>query len=215
MGNSDPIIVMLFVILAPGIPAYILYSRLPPEKTIVTGPFKGLEVQLTGAFAAYFLLVLVAMGFMMTLLNRRREWLQSSQYETWIVKGELALEAGGPPARLTEALITFSPRLFEVQNDGSFYTVLPLQTGMQGKATTMQIESRPYNTAVVHLSKNAAPREYGTAHEIEFDTVNHIININSPIVLKAPGSKYADTLGYEPSSNPDAQGYEPMVVPDP
>ena len=51
------------VLLLPLVPAYILYKTLP-SRTTVTGPFRGLNIQLTGAFGGYFLLVLFSSGFL-------------------------------------------------------------------------------------------------------------------------------------------------------
>ena len=48
------------ILLLPLFPAYILYKFLPASETDVSGPYKGLSVKLKGAFAGYFLLVLVA-----------------------------------------------------------------------------------------------------------------------------------------------------------
>ena len=49
------------VLLLPLVPAYVLYRTLPSD-TKVFGPFKGLNIQLSGAFAGYFLLVLFSSG---------------------------------------------------------------------------------------------------------------------------------------------------------
>ena len=51
------------ILLLPLFPAYILYKNLPSE-TVVKGPFKGLNIQLTGSFGGYFLLVLFSSGFL-------------------------------------------------------------------------------------------------------------------------------------------------------
>jgi hypothetical protein len=210
MGDYDPIVMILVILLAPGIPAYILYSRLPPERTIVKGPFKGFQLDLTGAFAAYFLLVIVSISFIVTFMSKRRQWYEErAQFETWVVNGKLEGEDSAAP--LTDASITFSPRLVEIRSDGSFFTVVSLQTGGPGKSTTMQIEHPLYNTAVVHLSKRASPRGYGSPYKLDIDTVEHEINIMTPIVLKEPPKRYVDTLAYQPA---DTFAYQPQLDPD-
>ena len=201
MGDYNPIVVFLVVLLAPGIPAYILYSRLPPEKTIVNGPFKGFQVQLTGAFAAYFVLVLLAMSFMVTFLSKRRVWYANEQFVTWIVKGELKFDDSSG-AKIGDANITFSPRLVEVRGDGSFFTVVPLPTGMQRNATTMQIDHPLYDPKVVHLSPAASPKGYGTPQALEFDTTDHVINIPDPILLKPKAKGYVEETAYQPQLVP-------------
>lgn len=59
------------LLLVPLAPAYILYRKLPSD-TVVKGPFKGLTVQLTGAFAGYFVLVLVGSGLFSYLEQARQ-----------------------------------------------------------------------------------------------------------------------------------------------
>jgi len=59
------------LLLVPLVPAYILYRNLPSE-TKVSGPFKGLNLQLTGAFAGYFVLVLFGSGLFHYLEQARR-----------------------------------------------------------------------------------------------------------------------------------------------
>jgi hypothetical protein len=58
------ILYMAIAFLLPLVPAYFLYRSLP-SKAVVHGPFKGLNVQLSGAFAGYFLLVLIMQGFVL------------------------------------------------------------------------------------------------------------------------------------------------------
>jgi hypothetical protein len=60
-------IYMVYLVLAlllPLAPAYLLYKNLP-STAVVSGPFKGLTVQLSGAFAAYFILVLMVQGYIL------------------------------------------------------------------------------------------------------------------------------------------------------
>ncbi|POY34956.1 hypothetical protein C3K47_17795 [Solitalea longa] len=59
---NNQLVYLVVITLLPIIPAYILYKTLP-SKTSVKGPFKGLTLNLSGAFAAYFLLFLLLMGF--------------------------------------------------------------------------------------------------------------------------------------------------------
>ena len=55
------IVYLCAILLIPIVPAYILYKLLPNE-TKVSGPFKGLNIQLTGSFGGFFLLVLLSSG---------------------------------------------------------------------------------------------------------------------------------------------------------
>ena len=68
----DLLVYLLAILLLPLIPAFILYKTLPAE-TNVKGPFKGLTINLSGAFAGYFLLVLIALGFCMMDFNSNKQ----------------------------------------------------------------------------------------------------------------------------------------------
>ena len=61
MANYELLLHLSTVLIVPLLPAFILYKFLP-SKTMVTGPFKGLNLNLTGAFGGYFLLVLISIG---------------------------------------------------------------------------------------------------------------------------------------------------------
>ena len=67
------------ILLIPLIPAFILYKFLP-SKTMITGPFKGLNLNLTGAFGGYFLLVLISISLTYFVLkNQLMEQVKESQ----------------------------------------------------------------------------------------------------------------------------------------
>ena len=93
MGQFNPQIAQLIevagIVLIPMIPALILYAVLPSRAT-VSGPFKGLNIRLQGAFGGYFLLVLVVVGVNMDQRYSDERQLSANlypKYETWKVEG--------------------------------------------------------------------------------------------------------------------------------
>jgi hypothetical protein len=70
MDNYALLLHLATVLLVPLFPAFILYKFLP-SKTMINGPFKGLNLNLTGAFGGYFLLVLVSIGLTHFVLNNQ------------------------------------------------------------------------------------------------------------------------------------------------
>src|SRR5215212_9431183 len=95
------ILLLAAMLLLPLIPAFLLYKFLP-SKTNVSGPFKGLNLKLTGAFGGYFLLVITAIGVFFPLLkndqakvieqqNERIKQLENSisSRQQWIMKGNI------------------------------------------------------------------------------------------------------------------------------
>lgn len=64
------------ILLLPVIPAFIVYKFLPvgkPGDTDISGPYKGLSLKLKGAFAGYFLLVIVGLALQYSIMNSEQK----------------------------------------------------------------------------------------------------------------------------------------------
>lgn len=64
------------ILLLPLIPAFVIYTKLPVgkgEDVNVSGPFSGLTLKLKGAFAAYFLLVIVGLVLQYAIMNSEQK----------------------------------------------------------------------------------------------------------------------------------------------
>ncbi|MFY7840401.1 MAG: hypothetical protein ACOVP7_08995 [Lacibacter sp.] len=59
------------ILLLPLLPAYIIYKFLPESETNVEGPYKKLNLKLKGAFAGYFLLVLMSLGLQYVIMTSK------------------------------------------------------------------------------------------------------------------------------------------------
>lgn len=107
------IIYTILWFLLPLIPAYLIF-RLLPSKAIVTGPLKGLNIDLSGAFAGYLLLFLISMPILRKLINKE------ALYEVWNVKGKVVDgETGRPIDFRNNPQITIQPRDL-IQRTGDF-----------------------------------------------------------------------------------------------
>jgi hypothetical protein len=92
------IIALSTILLLPLIPALMIYKFLP-STTVIKGPFKGLHLDLTGAFGGYFLLVLVSIPVIYALQNnqlskelenmKRELSEEKSKYQYWSITGIL------------------------------------------------------------------------------------------------------------------------------
>lgn len=150
------LVLISFTILLPITPAYILYKALPSRGT-VRGPFKGLSIQLSGAFAGYFLLVLTLMGFLST-----RHKAPDARYEVWEVSGQINWNQDGTPIDTDRMQMSFYPATKQkVFADGRFVIqVAPevLESG-QLKFPTLMIEHPDYIPVTIDL--NASPARFG------------------------------------------------------
>jgi hypothetical protein len=65
-------LVLAAILIVPLIPAYIIYKFLPASDTDVSGPYSGLSLKLKGAFAGYFLLVIVGLALQYAVMNNKQ-----------------------------------------------------------------------------------------------------------------------------------------------
>jgi hypothetical protein len=80
--------VLLLWLLVPVVPAVLIYRLVPDNKVAVTGPFKGLTLNMSGAFAAYFVLC-VAASF--SWVDRAFVELGDLKRLAWTVKGSFQM----------------------------------------------------------------------------------------------------------------------------
>ena len=115
MESTNLIVVLSTILLIPLIPAFILYKFLP-SKTVVTGPFKGLNINLTGAFSGYFLLVLIGIGLHYFLTkNKMSEQLQQAKFKIDSLQYQLTAEKSKfHPWKLTGTIESETPEVTKI-----------------------------------------------------------------------------------------------------
>lgn len=94
----ENIVYIAVTLLLPIVPAYLLYKVLP-SKARVSGPFKGLNIQLSGAFGGYFLLVVVVIAFVDTRPRPIKNDPDPFKYDVYRVEGIINLEESGSTLR--------------------------------------------------------------------------------------------------------------------
>lgn len=145
------------VVLIPLVPAFVLYRFLPQGRTNVKGPFRGLDIKLSGAFAGYFLVVLIVASFVVFLIRRKPPPPPPAyQYEVYTVTGAIDLQSGeqsAPKLDPNQFTLSLLPPERTVRPDGSFSFEIPVRRGQAGQAEFPDlILSYPsYEQATVHL----------------------------------------------------------------
>jgi hypothetical protein len=166
-------------ILIPIIPAYLLY-RLLPARASVGGPFKGLNIQLSGAFAGYFLLVLVVFGFVYTRPTPKVNPADVYKYEVYRVSGRVNTGKTKDSQLLT---LSLAPPERTVKPNGSFEFEIPVKPGQSGEATfpSLIVEHPDYETETIDLTElNSSPE---AKYHLDIDKAARSIKIREPIVL--------------------------------
>ena len=75
-------------VLLPLVPAVLIYLIFPKSVVALKGPFSGLTIRASGAFAAYFIILLVTIP----MLNRLNQNLENEFRPTWQISGSVRLQ---------------------------------------------------------------------------------------------------------------------------
>ena len=175
------------MILLPVVPAFLLYRVLPSgeqpkgERDQVTGVFQGLQIKLGGAFAGYFLVLLIANSYVRTNLSN-----ESSEYDFWTVEGRVEIE----PGLHRDLQFAIKPPLPQPEPNGQFVVRdVPVPKNPTGVSPTLVIMLDNHDPATVTLSEN---RKLGDDYGIEFNSKEKKITIRNRIVLR----EQAENSGY-------------------
>jgi hypothetical protein len=201
-------------LLLPLVPAYLLYRTLPAE-TSVAGPFKGVNIKLSGSFAGYFLLVLVVFSFVYSRLK------PAHNYEVYKVKGLVGLDPKNKDLKTIADLrkiapgmrISLVPPERQVMQSGEMTVEIPVERGQAGELEfpSLYIEHALVEGATVDLDDERIQRKY----DIVYDRSRKIITIGEPIVLeeKSVDQPYSASRSQKPQPIGTVQESQPIVVP--
>jgi hypothetical protein len=192
----NELVLITFTVLLPMTPAYILYKALP-ARTTIKGPFKGLNIQLSGAFGGYFLLVLTIIGFITT-----RPQPLTSRYEVWEVKGRIQWDQDGGPPDPQRLRLSLVPANQTILGDGSFDIQIAPEVVDKGKLKfpKLVIDHPDFQTITIDL--NDTQNKYGgVVKKVSMDILSKEIAVDDPIELKKKGQ----LAPYAPPSQPPDQ----------
>jgi hypothetical protein len=175
MPNTANLFWVFTAILLPIIPAYLLFKTLPSTSD-VSGPFHGLQIKLSGAFAGYFVLVMVIFFWP----REKPATITGTIYEVWTVKGQIQNDDG---TTIPQINLTLQPRGVEyLPQDGTFEMDILVRRGQSGeqKFPTLLVEREPpdaFSNFVMHLDPSKKD-------SYEADPRSRVIAVKNPIKLK-------------------------------
>lgn len=191
--------VLAAVLLLPLIPAFLLYKFLP-SKTNVSGPFKGLNLKLTGAFGGYFLLVVTAIGVFFPLLKNEQSRVIEQQDEKikqlentisdrqqWTMKGNIVSTS----PKQTKAFFDESGTSFYETGEFAMNFYTELQQGKAVLPKALCIYNKDDGYKVLNLSRDFKSddiKNFG----IVFDDSAHMIKIDSAIDIQSKAKAKID-----------------------
>lgn len=166
------------ILLIPLLPAFLLYTKLP-SRTAVGGPFKGLNIKLSGAFSGYFLLVLLAIS-VMAATDRRTDLKMEIQnlkhqldsQQAWTVEGQLKLAAPQETKIFVSGNAALRNTIFNVSN-----IYVPSRNGKINMALCFYNKSFGYR--ILNIDENF-PAAIDTL-DIRIDKAAKLIHIEKPV----------------------------------
>jgi len=174
MSMTETIICSFIVVFFPLLPAYILYKMLP-STTTVSGPFKGLTINLTGAFGGYFILVLLLLGFVATRFTSSKY-----QYDSWRIKGTAGFQQTANAPDLRAISLFMRPPNPVINEDGSFEMEVMAKKGSD--FPFLIVDHPGFKREVVSLRKEPDP--YAKPYVKEYDDKAKQIIIKTPVLLQ-------------------------------
>ncbi|AFD08056.1 hypothetical protein [Solitalea canadensis] len=185
---NTQLIYLIVITILPLVPSYILYKTLP-SKTSVAGPFKGLTLNLSGAFAAYFLLFISLMGFTYannSLLSENsalKERIISFEKasEVWTMEGQLETNS------VEQTKFFIDDGEAKVFSTGRFKVLMrvPVQDSKPQLPEAICIFNRNSSYKVIDLNRLSSSdlKTYG----IVFSDQDKLIRFSQPIKLPTTG----------------------------
>ena len=181
--------------LIPIIPAYIFFKFLP-DSAVVNGPFKGLKINLSGAFAAYFLLFLIAYPLMSRVVKNH-----DSPYEIWTINGSLTDDDGSKLKPSSQASITLIPSTEVINGEFNIDVIGTREESGMIRFPRISVSARD------HVSDNLESLDYMSSSKDSIVKDSWIMNCASKTArLKIPFHMKSDptlTLGMNTNTNPN------------
>jgi hypothetical protein len=165
-------------VLLPLVPAVLIYRLFPDNVVTASGPFAGLTVKTSGAFAAY-LIVFAATYF--AIVPKSTDIISSLRHQFWIVKGDIKLvHADGSdylhPEALLKNLRVVTPQAYTFE---SYQATLRLEEN-EGGLPTVTIEIPNFGERAIPL------RSMSTKVKINY--FSKTIELKEPIVIEEVSS---------------------------
>jgi hypothetical protein len=164
-------------VLLPLIPATLIYKIFPKTEVSLSGPFKGLQLNATGAFGVYLTVFLASTPFL---------WMQNSNLlslltPTWVVSGlvELQDEQGHPvilDANDRQKLnLSLNPNPLRLVGGNRFEAKVPK---IDGHIPTLQISYPGYGDVFADVENPAL------GANVKKDEFNRTVAITSKLVIR-------------------------------
>ncbi len=197
---NSPFAILTGMVLLPLIPAFLLFKLLP-STAVVGGPFHGFRIDLSGAFGAYFVLLVLILS------TKNNVWDPPPAYQVWTVKGTVTDSNGDPIAPLDAGDISLLPPSLQESN-GWFTIDVPVKTLQGGSPDypTLAISHAGYQPMQFTLDPKAT---YPAGVSVNFNSTANEVQISSLRLQPLPAYQGGVPLNNEAAAAPNAAQTHP------
>jgi hypothetical protein len=170
-------IFMAMAVLIPLVPAFILFKMLPATGSL-SGPWQGLNIKFSGAFAGYLIIFLCLLWIRPVDFNHYHTWKVSGRLEIMPAKDETA-------PNIHDVVVRVVPPHLDVMNEGKFSFEVPVLENARGvpEFPALQLDLKGYQGVTVSLSQGS-DKAYGSPDlKRRYDEEARTISIDAPIIL--------------------------------
>lgn len=173
----ENILILIVILIIPIIPTLVLYRYFPGKKgTFLKGPFKGFDIQLSGAFAGYFVILLFIGSFFMSLPKKELK------YDLWEVKGKIKLEDG--EFNTKDITISITPPDQNLTEDGRFWIEDVQIVKKKERPPQLLIHKSGYSNVSFFLEEMEKNAPGLSGYVIIYNRSKKVIDIKGDIILK-------------------------------
>jgi hypothetical protein len=198
------LLIVAVIVLLPIVPAFLLFKFLP-SRADASGPLQGLEIKLGGAFAGYFILVVL----ILSQLAKLKE-IASPEPQVWKVTGTVQDSHGRAIEPLGATDVSFDPYILRQERRGTFtatFAATPKASGIGFDFPTLSLSHDAEYAEPIQLSQK-------TADQLERDEQNHTIKLKTVRLLSAAAAGDYQPAGAppqatQPASPPSGGQHEP------
>jgi hypothetical protein len=186
--------VVVVTILLPIVPAYLLFKAIPSTGD-VTGRLQGLEFKLGGAFAGYFIVVVLILSQLNNIKN-----IVLDPDQVWTVDGRV-LDEHGRGIDLATTDLSLTPPPLAPEKSGYFkvkFATSPMEGGNGKSFPRLYVVREGYIQYPVALGPTKSVDQHDRDESLHNILLNDIRLEKVPVSLVPPAPKA--TLAYPPAS---------------
>lgn len=179
-------ILLILITCLPLIPATLIYRLFPKTSLELKGPFKGLTLNASGAFAAYMIILIMIYPFAL----RNYQFIGGFINPTWQLDADmLFFDIDGKPQRISnknnEINVLLKPDPNQV-NNGSIRMLFPLKIG--NDLPFVKVEVPGWGEGELNISKMKKGDQYTV------DEFRKVIKIKEPLIVRESPQDYEESV---------------------